>query len=305
MKILLPITIAIMASTAVTAQINMEDSTVQTIGYWDKNEKQSYTIQLDRYKLKGSDTTSKEMIKYEVDIAVLDSAEKWYEIEWFYKNFSIDTENELVKKIMSIAEDMKVVIKTDENGSFTEVVNWKEVRDYMRKGIDKMKEELKNIPNIDAVIKQVESTYSSREAIESAAIKEIQQFYSFHGGKYKLGQTVEGKVKVPNIYGSEPFDSDFSLSLDEINEEDNNYVMSASQSIDKEQLIQATFDYLVTMAKNMGIDPPKKDDLKDLQNETTMASRIHGSGWVIYSVQKEIVNSGDQTNVEETVIEIK
>ena len=30
---------------ALNAQINMEDSTVQVIGYWDKNEKQSYQIQ--------------------------------------------------------------------------------------------------------------------------------------------------------------------------------------------------------------------------------------------------------------------
>lgn len=305
MKILLPITIILMTSAVATAQINMEDSTVQAIGYWDKNEKQSYTIQMDKYKLKGTDTSSKEVIRYEVDISIVDSSAKSYNIEWFYKNFSIDSENDLVKKIASIAEDMKVIIKTDENGAFTEVVNWKEVRDYMRKAIVKMKEELKSIPNIDAVIKQVENTYSSREAIESAAIKEIQQFYTFHGGKYKLGETVEGKIKVPNIFGSEPFDADFSLSLDEINVEDNNYVMSASQSVDKEQLIQATFDYLVSMAKNMGIDPPKKEDLKDLQNQTAVASRIHGSGWVVYSVQTETVNSGDQTNVEETVIEIK
>jgi hypothetical protein len=305
MKLLFPITFVLMTCLAATAQINMEDSTVQAIGYWDKNEKQSYSVTTDKFKLKGTDTTSKESMKYEVDITILDSTAKTYTIEWFYKNFSMETDNELIKKIMSIAQDMKVIIKTDENGAFTEVVNWKEVRDYIRKATDKMKEETKDIPKMEAIINQLEATYSTKEAIESAAIKDIQQFYTFHGAKYKLGETLEGKIKVPNIFGGEPFDCDFSLSLDEINEEDNNYIMLATQTVDKEQLIHATNEYLVALSKKLKIDPPKKEDLKDLQNETTTASRIHGSGWIVYSVQTQTVTSDNLTNVEECAIEIK
>jgi len=290
---------------SVAAQINMEDSTVQTIGYWDKNEKQSYSVSTDKYKLKGADTTSKENMKYDVDITVLDSTAKSYTIEWFYKNYSMQTDNDLIKKIMSIAEDMKVIIKTDENGTFTEVVNWKEIRDYIKKTTDKIRQELKDVPKMDAVIRQAEATYSTKEAIESAAIKDIIQFYTFHGAKYKLGEVVEGKLKVPNLFGGDPFDCDVTLYLDTIEPEENNYIMRSTQEVDQQQLTDATYNYLVTLSKNLKVDPPKRDDLKDLKNEITTGSRIHGSGWIVYSIQTQTVTSEDLTNVEERVIEIK
>jgi len=305
MKKIFLIIISFLTCFIAEAQINMEDSTVQTIGYWDKNEKQSYSVTTDKYKLKGTDTTSKENMKYDVDITILDSTAKSYTIEWFYKNFTMDTKNDLVKKIMSIAQNMKLIIKTDENGAFTEVVNWKEVRDYIKKAADKMREELKDVPKMHAIIKQAEAMYSTKEAIESAGIKDIQQFYTFHGAKYKLGETIEGKLKVPNLFGGDPFDCDVSLYLDTIDVEENNYIMRSTQEVDHEQLTNATYNYLVSLSKNLKVDPPKKDDLKDLKNEITTGSRIHGSGWVVYSIQTQTVTSEDLTNVEERVIEIK
>lgn len=50
-------------------QINMNDSTVQVIGYWDKNEKQTYIVTNQSYKVKNSDTSSRESYKYAVDMA--------------------------------------------------------------------------------------------------------------------------------------------------------------------------------------------------------------------------------------------
>ena len=56
------------------AQINMEDSTVQVVSYWDKGEKQNYAISLEKIKLKDGDTTAKELITYEVEVSVIDSS---------------------------------------------------------------------------------------------------------------------------------------------------------------------------------------------------------------------------------------
>lgn len=131
------------------------------------------------------------------------------------------------------------------------------------------------------------------------------RIHAFHGAQFKLGEVLELQLKVPNIYGSEPFDSYATVYLDEINEDDNNYIMRTSQEVDKMQLTNATFDYLTTMAKNMNVDPPAREDLKELMNETQTASRIHGTGWVIYSVQTITVTSDNITNVEERIIELK
>ena len=113
----------ILKTLSIFAQINPADSTVQVIGYWKKNEKQSYTITTDIIKLSESDTASRETIKYDVDILIIDSTAESYTIEWFYKNYSVNTDNKFIKKMTSMAQDMKVVIKTDEFGSFIEVLN--------------------------------------------------------------------------------------------------------------------------------------------------------------------------------------
>lgn len=285
-------------------QINTVDSTVQTIGYWSKNETQSYVITIDKYKLNKSDTTSHDRYKFNVDIVVKDSTADSYTLEWKYKNYEIESENEILKKIMSMSEDMTVLVKTDEFGAFEEVVNWKELSAYMKNITTKLRKEYKDAPTLVKLIKQVENTYDNKAAIESNTINEIQQFFSFHGGKYALGEVYEGNTKTPNMYGTEPFDTEFTMSLDTIQFEDNNYILRYNHSINQEQLEEATYTYLKTVMKTMGLPEIQRKDIKDIANQTDLASRIHGSGWVIYSIQTKTVSTDNSTNIEETIIEI-
>ncbi|NUM31369.1 MAG: hypothetical protein HUU47_03475 [Bacteroidetes bacterium] len=286
-------------------QINMADSTAQVVSYWEKGEKQNYTVTTKKIKLKGTDTTSNEITTYDVEITVLNQADKSYTIQWLYKNIKTNSTNPTIQKLLNITTDMKVIFKTDELGAFMEVVNWNEIKDYIQKATNSISKEFSAIPEMEKLLKQITATYSSKEAIESAGIKDIQQFHTFHGAKYKLGEVIEGQIKVPNIYGTEPFDSDFTIYLDEINETENNFIMRATQNVNKEQLTNATFDYLTKLANTLKITPPKREDLKDLKNEILTASRIHGTGWVVYSVQTTTVTSDNVTNIEELTIEIK
>jgi hypothetical protein len=286
-------------------QINIADSTAQVITYWDKGEKQNYSVTTKKIKLKGTDTASKDITTYDVEITVLNQADKSYTIQWLYKDIKTNSTNQTIQKLMNITKDMKVIFKTDELGAFTEVVNWKEIRDYIQKATTSLSKEFAVILEMDKLLKQIAVTYSSKEAVESAAIKDIRQFHTFHGAKYKLGEVLKGQLKVPNLLGTEPFDSDFSIYLSEINEADNNFIMRATQEVNKEQLTNATFDYLTKMANIMKIKSPKREDLKDLKNETLTASRIHGTGWIVYSVQTTTVTSDNLTNIEERIIELK
>lgn len=288
------------------AQINLSDSSVQVINYWDKKEKQTYHITTHKYKIKDADTTSRETMQYDVEVTVKDSTAKSYTIEWFYKNYQVDSDNEITKKMMAASESMKVVFKTDELGAFVEVINWQEVRDMIKESLKKLAKESSSIPNFNEVLQQVEGMFSSKESIESAAIRDIQQFHTFNGAKFKLAEVIEGQLKAPNLYDSnKPFDSDFQVYLDEINAEENNYVMRASETINKEQLKEATIKYLSDVAKRINAPAPNFNDLKELSNETHTASRIHNTGWVIYSIQTKTVSSGNQINVEERIIELQ
>jgi len=286
------------------SQINMKDSTAQVVTYWEKNEKQNYTITTEKYKVNGTDTTSRETTAYDVEVTVLDQTDKSYTIQWLYKNIKSSSKDATVQKLMNISKDMKVIYKTDEVGIFSEVVNWKEIRDYIVNATNSLSKDFQAVPTMDKVLKQIQATFSTKEAIESAGIKDIQQFHTYHGVKYKLGEVSEYAIKVPNIFGKEPFDAKLSVYLDEINEKDNNFIMRSIQEVNVEQLTNTVYDYLTLMAKNLKTTAPKKSDLKDLKNEITTASRIHGSGWVVYSIQTITVNTENTISVEDRTIEL-
>ena len=298
------ITLLILLSLKMYGQIDMNDSTAQVIGYWDKNEKQSYVVTQEEYKIVGNDTTSRESYKYLVDITVVDSTADSYLIDWFYKDYEIHSDNALVKKLASITSDITVRIKTSELGVFQEVVNWEAIRDYILQGTKILKQETQDIPNMDNIINQIEGMYSTKESIENAAVMEMQQYYTFHGAKYEYGEEYNIDLKSSNLYGGEPFDTKVKVWLDEINPDENNFVLRMIQTVDSEQLTKATYEYLLKMAETLKIPSPKIEDIPLVSNDVWTASRIHGSGWVIYSVETRETKAEGQTNVKERIIEI-
>jgi hypothetical protein len=296
----------ILLTTQSIGQINLTGSTVQVIGYWDKKETMTYTITDEKFKVTGIDTTKTQSITYDVIVTILDSSAKSYKIDWFYKNYAIDSDNEMLKKLTAMSEDMHVIIKTDEMGTFVEVVNWKEIRDYINKVVSNLKNEYKDIPKMDAVFDQLTKMYSTKEAIESFSIKDIQQFYFFYGGKYDIGVDNEVKTQLPNPYGEKPFDSEITILLDEVDTINDNSVIRMWQNVDPKQLTDAAYDYMKKIATSLGTEAPARASIADFSNETTISSRIHGStGWVIYSIETKEISDDKSTNIEERIIELK
>ncbi|NEM97277.1 hypothetical protein [Pontibacter burrus] len=305
MKQFLLLALTLFISITTYAQLNMQDSTMQVIGYWDKNETQTYIITHEKYRVTGTDTAKREFSKYEVDVTIKDSTANSYTIEWAYRGINTSTDNEFTNELAKISENLKVIIKTDEMGAFKEVVNWEQIRDEVNRSLAHLKIKFKHIPNISAITDQVAAMLGTKKAIESAAIKDIHQFYTYHGGKYKLGRELTGQLEVPNLYGSKPFVADVSIMMDEMNEEDNNAIIRMWQTIDSDQLTASTVNYLQQIGKSVNGKSPDLNEIPALQNETRVAARIHGSGWIIYSMETKEVWADNVLAFEERIIEIK
>jgi hypothetical protein len=300
------IAVFLLINSSVFSQINMADSTVQVITYWEIGDKKSYDITLEKFKIKNSDTISSEIISYDIEITVLKANDHSYTIEWNYQNITSSNQNPIAQKLLNTTKDLKIIFKTDELGGIIEVVNWKEIKNFIQKSLSSLKLEFKNVPEMDKVLKQIEATYSTKEAIESTSIKDIQQFHCFHGAKYKLKEVLTTEIQVHNLYNPlEPFDADITVYLDQIDEEESYYVMRLSQEINIDQLTNATFNYLTEMANNMKVAPPKREDLQNLGNQILGQAIIQNDGWILYSVQKTTATTDDITAIERRVIEIK
>lgn len=296
----------VLASSLVNAQMNFQDSSAQAISYWSLGEKYEYAVSLQKLQFTETDTAYNETIRYEVEVSVIDSTENSYTIRWFYKNFTSDAKNPVVQKLAKIAEDISVDIKTDELGVIQSVENWEEVRDYMAKSFDTLIGDLPKSPEMDKIFNQMKRMYATKSSIEATAIQDAQQFHNFHGGKFTLHETVTGQIKTPNLYDNDrPFDTDVSVTLEELDAENNQYIIRSIQEVNSEQLTETTFKYLKEMTEGIGGKFMEREEFMDLTNVVETVSRIHNTGWVLESVLWKEVKAEGTTNMEIRRIEMK
>ncbi|WP_207425034.1 hypothetical protein [Pedobacter sp. SYSU D00535] len=298
-------TIALIISLHASSQINMKDSTMQVIAYWNKQEKQTYHIVDEKFKVTDSDTTSRETTEYDVEITVSDSTANSFTVQWLYKNVRVKTDNKFIQKVAGLSEQLPIVFKTDEMGVFQEVLNWKEVSDYIKKATALLREEFKGTPKLKEITGQVEQRFSTKAGIEASAIKDIIQFHNFYGGKYTLHEEATGKTKMANLYGGEPFDAEVSVILEEMDEKEDTGIIKSWQTIDSKQVTEATYEYLKKMASSLGSPAPKREDLPDMTIEDYLGSSFHASsGWLLYSVLERTTKGDNITQIDKRTIEL-
>ena len=102
-------------------------------------------------------------------------------------------------------------------------------------------------------------------------------------------------MKTGNNYGGEPFDTEINVWLDEIDSENNNFILRSYQKIDSIQLKKAITKFLKL----------PDHQVPEITHESFIANRIHGTGWTTYSILTKEVTSENSKNVEEFIINMK
>lgn len=279
-------------------QINAADSLVQVITYWDNGESFDYTVTHEKFMVSGADTLKRTVVKYDVTLGVADSLENGYTMRWRYNSVDIEGAEHTTD------EAFDIIYSIDEFGVFLGIVNMDEITGFVG-GImtDLLSEEYGE--NAASIIRGMVDGLGSKEFLESYLFKDIQQYHLFHGGLYELGGTYED-ISEATTLGGTPVDAYTLVYLDEIYEEDEDYVMVCYQEIDGDQLTEASFDYLDKLAVAAGGERLDRTRFAGtLSNETVTVSQIHDSGWVLNSQMTVTVKAGDSINVEIRSIEMK
>ncbi|MFC5623388.1 hypothetical protein [Algoriphagus winogradskyi] len=294
------------------SQINMEDSTVRTIAYWEIKETNSYHIALESFEIIDNDTSNWNEISYVVDMEILDSTESSYEVSWTYRDFVLNlgerdsAYQNLMEKLMTISEGSLVKFRTDEYGAFQEVTNWEDISEFYRKSGDTLKSMFGNIPQIDAMVDQTFTIYRTKNSIETQSIKDVLQFLNFHGAEYKLGEELSGILYSPNVLGKNRLETQVYVLLEEIFPEDNDYRIVSFSEANAEQLTSETRLVLKTMMPKATEEELNglMAEVGSLSNTVENVSVIHGWGWPIYSEEIRSVGSDQKIKVEIRTIEI-
>lgn len=289
------------------AQINMQDSTVQVVAYWEKGEKMSYVLTKSKYKINSTDSVLTQQIRYEVDVTVVDSTAKSYISEWVIHKPEVIVGQKETKNILSEVTSLKYRIKTNELGVFQELLNWKEIKKEKQNLITRLSKNYKDNPIIADLLKSMSKQISTKEGVMKMS-EDIFHFYFFYGLVYKLGEQVESTSKVPFLFSDRALDSKCKLGVMEISPEDEYSILYYTEFVDPAQVREACNSMLNTLVK-ADVDMFKSSDNEMYVSEDsyilTLSSGIHESGWPLYWIYSKSLNVGTYHLYEEFTMEMK
>jgi hypothetical protein len=282
----------------VVAQNRTTDTSATCIAFWKNKDTRVYQIKHTKEKTDLVKGKSISAATYEAHLKVIDSTAAGFTIEWVYKNFTTSGASEqTLNSLHSIMEGLKIIYKTDDVGSFSELVNWQQVRDFAISSYEKALAGKPQTKEFVAGLNQVKAIFQSKENIQTVLIKEVQLFHSPYGIEYSTGGTIVA-TELPNVTGGTPFPATVTLMLNELNKKQDYCKISLNQVIDKGK----AGPIMSAMLKKLSSTPIKDEaeidkQIKDMEmtdiNQFTFAI---SSGWLnrIFYSRTTIVASLNQ-----------
>lgn len=293
----------ILLSLKLSAQIDMRDSTAQVISYWMLGEVENYQVTETELVQTKVDTVSFISNSYDLEVKVTDSTSVGYILDWTRTNFQFSNSASLDVQLAAVLSNTPILLTTDIYGGSIQVLNWEDIANLVKSKCSPLLAKYADNPSTLSKINQVIRKHSTKESIETFVVRDVNQYFAYHGAKYKLGETITDAIKIPNNYGGDPLDSSAALVLDELLPENDTYIIKSFQNINPQQLTAVTYDYLSRLNLVDGA-LPAYEDFPTVLKQIWGGSEIQSStGWVIYSQESEQVTSGDDVTLNERIIE--
>ncbi|MDD2797194.1 MAG: hypothetical protein PHV20_01230 [Bacteroidales bacterium] len=290
----------------VKSQINLSDSTVQFVGYWIKGDTITYKIVQEEYKINDIDTLQHSTTSCNALITILDSTSTGYKIKWTYTNFQTNNPNKFIQKLSSIAENSSIIFSTDELGVFKEIINVAEVQQYMKTAFDTLRSSFSDIPNINTIINNVQTMFSSKEAIEATAIDEIKLFHFPFGAKFNLNDVYTDEVEIQNPLDGGSMKSTREMSIIDTDTTNSSATLKLVSIANKEDCKRITTNVINQLMKGVDKVPTiTESQMPEISIDEIMAVRVHtDSGWLLDLYRIQEVKCGTVSKVKTIEISI-
>lgn len=289
--------IALYCSSIVLAQNTVTDTSATCVAYWQKGAVKTFSITHRKEKQQAGKPVTQSVVSYDAYLRIIDSTQAGYTIEWTQQNYrSEGVDPQTMALTNSLMQGLKIIYKTDDIGTFKELVNWKSIRDFW---IGKMEASVdKSDKNAVEAMKKTKALFQSKESLEAVLIREIRLYHMPYGVEYTYkGQQVE--ILLPNITGGEPFPATIHLQLTEINPSKDACHIRMVQTLEKEKgraLLIAMLQKL--FAAQLG-DSDIEKEIKVLEmTDTNEFDLTLSTGWLSKASVKRMVNIGGVTQVE-------
>ena len=248
---------------------------IDVVAYWDLNEEHEYDVSKIEKRWENDSLIKYDSISYKANFKVLDSSSVHYTIRWkfedYVKNIFLGTSNNsfrIQSKIGDILKDYDlsyIDYKTDELGTFLEIVNWERYGEAMnRVSKEIITEAQENYPEkaerIAKAMQPMVEIFASKEGIEQLILLELQLFHFPFGTRYRIDEPISYEQEFPNLLGGDPINGEAVLSITEYDSENLYCTIQEESKIDP----KGTKDMLADLFEKMGmVDSELGQILKD------------------------------------------
>lgn len=206
-------------------------SSVFFIPNWQKGEKHTYSISEIKEKTSSTDkgqtteTVSSDTNTYIAHFEVIDITNESYRIKMSYENNVDEIINELnIDDIhITIPEEYKevdVIYTCDLNGVYQQIENVDEIQKNMKLLLDSILRPIaKENPLLLQIFGKIAQLYSTPEAIQTTAFKELQMFHFLYSYELVEDMMYPYDELLPNILTGEPLHATSIVYIDTINTE--------------------------------------------------------------------------------------
>ncbi|WP_258099604.1 hypothetical protein [Marinoscillum pacificum] len=205
----------------------VDGSDVSIMSYW--NVEDTLDFQYNRSRHAFEDTSSLYDVTWNIQLVVTDSTDDSYTLDWYYKDFTSEIRSngeimdELAEEVLQKMKGLRIKYRTNELGTFTTIINWKEIRpilnkiyvyQYQKLGTTQYGTQMQND------FSRTKSIYIDQSAFEASHLmREIQQFHYLYGVLVTEGEVQQFQMEQqsPLTNGSIPVDVSLQLSkLDKV-----------------------------------------------------------------------------------------
>ncbi|MGG9963200.1 hypothetical protein [Ferruginibacter sp. SUN106] len=280
------------------------DTSVIVIPHWKKG---------DIHKVKFSSTTinkhdgkeAKYLSVFEASFSVIEKDTTGYIVEWVYTKCSlapgdITTENQILAGLVNT----KLVCKLSTTGRFKDLENADELMVATGKVVDDLINKSQQDPTMNIQYVGVKNMLVSKQALELVLLKQI-KFYNFSFGyKYRLNFVQTNKLKMPSLFGGQPYDGVEKVELKKLDNPNAVCIIETSKTVDNQLLKTGLMEYLKKAAAQAGKQMDTNFNNENLEyTEATMQQIEFNKGLIQKADFTRVVNLGIQNRTIVIAIE--
>lgn len=199
-KTILPL-IFLMAASLTQAQVNRQDSLVNIVPYFGKNDTMTYWYIDREYKITHSDTMRTLSVARKFMIRVRNVSKSGYKLDYTtleveYDSTQTDFKGRMKAMTARMLKDITVKLAVDQWGELQQVENWKEIRKKIGDSPgDLFAEMYREMPGLDSLLSRdrmerlLRLSYSTEAGILNT-FADIGQFFSWYSMSFPLDRQI-------------------------------------------------------------------------------------------------------------------